>query len=463
MPIFTTNLLQIWAYSLHNPDMKRDLEEKLLSFLNKKDKHKNVLIVEGARQVGKSYLIKEALSKLSVEVLQFNLEESPIFRNQIDATKSFAEFSSFMQSEYDFKENKSLVLFIDEAQESKQLGSYVRFMKEKWQNKSVILSGSSMTRLFEESRVPVGRVDYLRLYPLSFNEFLRAIEKENYLDSSYSGNYSTNSDLIHEQLLKMYDAYLSVGGLPEVVLSYARGEKKDVQDTIRKQIYFSQQDDFNRKETSLKNHLFEDAMKAVANTIGYPLSLNRISNNYRDAKSALSIMESWHLILSCKQLSFSQTSNNFHPKCYLYDIGLTKQLRETVLPPLSLVDTVSPVLRTSLGGLIENAIYLNLLSGTGFLQDISGWRQGVKSQQEIDFVMRFEDRSIPIEVKASIRTHQAHCKSLLKYLEESSETLGILISAAPFAVKKEAGKTIILLPVYYASRQAIENLVHKYA
>ena len=442
--------------------MERTAFRELRDFIERQEEYKSVLLLEGARQVGKTFLINSYLEQeKNKKVIATNLEKDLLLRNKIDTSDSFEDFTSLLKRDFGFKDQEEQIIFIDEAQESKKLGSFVRFMKEEWKSKTTILTGSSMTRLFDGARVPVGRVEYLRLFPFSFIEFINGVGKGDLLESLYDGGWDLK-DSLHQELLEFYDIFLSLGGLPAVINSYIVGEDIARQNDIRKEIFLSQQEDFYRKEFSLKHHLFEDAMKAVANTVGHPFSLTRITNNHRDAKSVLEIMEQWHLILKCEQRSRISASRNFHPKLYLYDVGLLRQLRDTVLPSVKVLSKTSSVLRSELGGVVENALYLSLLSGKGFLQNITGWKKGPKYQVEVDFIYQIGERRIPIEVKASLRLHKRHYSSIIEYLKQCEMTLGILVSGAPYSEYLIDELRIINIPFYFADRFMIKLLVDKY-
>ncbi len=331
-------------------------------------------------------------------------------------------------------------------------------MKEEWENKSVILSGSSMTRIFAEVRVPVGRVEYLRLFPYSFREFLRACNAEHHLDSAKEKSF-TISPQHHQDLLSLFNSFLAIGGLPEVVNSYVKGEDAVQQQNRKMEIYLSQAEDFQRKQPAVKQHLFGSAIQGVANTLGFPFSLSRISNNHRDAKKILELLAAWHLVLPCSQRSVSITSTKSHPKYYLYDIGLARQLRETTTPSLSIIETINSSLRTGLGGLIENVVYLDLVRGKGFLQDTNGWKSSPKRPVEVDFIHKTGEQAIPIEVKAATKVSSKYHSSILEYLRQSGGKLGILATAAPFSVVQTGEVKIINWPVYAGLSENLKSIM----
>lgn len=420
------------------------------SFLVREETHKNVLVVQGARQVGKTFLIEACLRNVAEgrTIAAFNLEKSPLLRSDINQSSDFNDFMLVLKK-YGYTPTPNSILFIDEAQESPKLGSFVRFMKEEWQKVSVILSGSSISKLFDgATRVPVGRIEYLRITPLTFVEFLAAIKQEDLLREAIKMRDRV-TDHVHTELLKSFDRYLQVGGLPAVVLKYLANEPFEDLDKTRSEIYLSQEEDFSRKESKLKPHLFRDGTKAIADLLGSPFSLTRISQNHRDAKATLETLCEWFIAYKCEQDTLSPTSD-IRPKVYLYDVGLANQLRASSLPRISLTTTQDPVLRTVLGGLVENSIYLALQQGKGFLNQVSGWKKSSGGSVEVDFVVKVNNMAVPIEVKCSATFDQRHLSGVRLYLEKTKQHLGALITTAKYEEIISDDLRIVNLPVYLA-------------
>lgn len=434
--------------------MKRKIENILKNFLENDNPESKVLLVEGARQVGKTYFVESVLKDLDQnKVISINLEKEKDIKFEIAETKNFKEFTQWLMFKKGFKENQSYTVFIDEAQESKNLGSYVLSMKEEWKNTKTILTGSSMNKLFDENtRVPVGRIEYLTVRPFSFLEFLQFGNFTNQTD--FVQNFKMGDeipDAIHNELLKKYDQYLSVGGMPEAVKSFYK--EADFIQTLRF-IIASQQDDFQRKEAKIKNHLFIDAIKAVSGNIGYPFKKTHISKNDYDASAVLSLLKQWYIIVEVEQKGSSTTQNNFHPKEYLYDLGILRIFRETTIPKISAVKTLNEKLRTPLGGLIENAILLNMLEGKGGFYEINGWKN--KSGKEVDFIYKDIEKTLPIEVKASTKITNRHAKNLVHYLSEHKLKTGFLISLDKPKKMKMHGLDIVNIPAYLFSQDVIK-------
>lgn len=429
--------------------MKRNIEYILRDFCNNPSLESKVLLVEGARQVGKTYLVEGVLKDMDqTRIISINLEKEKDLKFEMDETHNFKEFSQWLSFKKGFKDNQMYTVFIDEAQESKNLGSYVLSMKEEWKNTRVILTGSSMNKLFDGSvRVPVGRIEYLTVWPFSFLEFLKFGGFTNQID--FIKNYTAGDDIydaVHSDLLNKYDEYLFVGGMPDVVKSFYK--KEDFAQVLRF-IIASQQDDFHRKEAAIKNSLFLDAIKAVSGNVGYPFKKTHISRNDYDASAVLSLLKQWYIILEVAQKGSTHTATGFHPKEYLYDLGVLRIFRELTIPKISAVNTLNERLRIPLGGLIENAILLNMLEGKGGFYEINGWKN--KSGKEVDFIYKDTERTVPIEVKASTKITNRHAKNLIHYLSEHKLKTGLLVSLDKPKKMKMQGFEIANIPAYLFS------------
>ncbi len=423
--------------------MLRDSQAHVQSYLASESKHSNVLLVQGARQVGKTFMIRNSLQQ-QPNTISINFEREPDVKLAIDSTKKFDEFVDLLTQRFAFKPHAGFTLFIDEAQESEKLGSYVRFMKEEWTLTKVILTGSSMTRLFpDDVRVPVGRVEYLHIQGFSFREFLRMHEVERYLDDAKSTKSIT--DELHQILLSWYDKYLHVGGLPDAVIAHKNGQ--DFESVLRF-IVASQRDDFLRNE-NVKSYLFLDALKGVANHIGSAAKFTHVAGNNYDAKKILQKLQEWYLVSEIEQRGESPTQS-FAPKRYLYDLGVLRMLRDNAIPKISLLHTLDERLRTPLGGLLENAVNIQISKGPPELGEIAGWKKNNKEPVEVDFVIKHHGVALPIEVKASLNVGERHCKNLFHYCKIFGTKRGVLLA---LDVKKSFSKDqvqIEVIPAYLA-------------
>jgi uncharacterized protein len=431
--------------------IRRDIEAKLITYLESKEEHSNVLLVQGARQVGKTAICKRTLSLVQDHrrCTSINLEERPDFKLQVDQCQNFLEFTMLLKNTLGFEPGQDAILFIDEAQESKTLGSFVRFMKENWSHTKCILTGSSMSKFFaDETRIPVGRYESLFVRPCSFREFLRSKDLESTYDG-YLRRSTAASPVIHEQLLKLFDEYTQVGGLPAAVV--ANQEHKDYRAT-HALVFASQRDDFYRKE-KLKDHLFSDAMQAVARQLANPSNLKQVAPTYRDATQIIEALKRWSLVHEIEQTG-SLPTQNFHGKWYLYDLGILSFLRLNALSTLSLLDTKNEVFRTPLGAIVENAVLLQLQAkehSVGHLA-ITGWKKNNKQSIEVDFVVKIlsnrQEQLIPIEVKASHHVNSHDVANLKHFLDFSGARAGIVVALEPPRQMKGENWEIDIVPIY---------------
>lgn len=432
--------------------INRIIFKHLASLLDVAADSTSVILIDGARQVGKTTLIASLLSQDPRPSISINLEEDLVFRNKIDQSKSFEEFQKLLMLYYQFNDNHKQILFIDEAQESEKLGSYVRFMKEKWKNTRTILTGSSMTRLFrKKQRIPVGRYRTVTVYPFSFLEFLSAIKKGLLREEIEQFAETLRiSPLIHKEILTCYDLYLKIGGLPEVVMTFAEnGDYKN----LREVILTSQKEDFIRRSTIDEQMLFQQGLKGIANHLGSPAKYTHISESSHQGKVIVEQLLLWHLAHEIEQKGINSTSQ-FLPKRYLYDLGVAQDLRNMPFPELSLLNTLNSSLRTQLGGLCEMAVLLNMLSSGPINGKIASWKKGSTDSPEVDFIWQ----GIPIEVKAALKVSKRNFSAVQRYLEQSEQDFGVVVSAAPYERFKVNKHTLLNLPIYLVSPDLILNL-----
>jgi len=435
--------------------IKRTREKDLKKILFLSTEHKNVILVEGARQVGKSCLVEEALKGIDSPKIELNLEVDAVARSRIDRCREFSEFHELMEDEFGFEGASKGVVFIDEAQESLMLGRFVRSMKEKWPYTTVILTGSSLTRLFRKDvRYPVGRVTRVVVRPLSFSEFLYGMGQEKLSQVLTSMEFRI-SPARHERLLELYDVYLETGGLPEVVLA-----ARDALDfhSLQRSLLASYEQDFIRLFGEEWLHVAQGCLASVANHVGFPSKLSSVLGQTSDKvlsqiKNLFSRLENWHLVFRSSQYGSSVTaSHDYLPKRYLFDTGLLRKHRETAVPPIRLLHTLDNPSRTPLGSILENQVACDL-AGMGF--ELSGWKKS-PSGMEIDFVLKREDSTVPVECKAALSVNKRHLKGILEYLRLHDQPRGILVSFAPFQKIEVSGKIVYNVPAYWTT--ALDSL-----
>jgi len=438
--------------------MKREIHNQLYTYIND-TKRRDVIVIEGARQVGKSYLVNHVLESIKKHVFSVDLEKEPKLRHQINQTENFTDFKTLMMDQYGLINNS--VLFFDEAQECQKLAMYVKSFKEDWDGVKVILTGSSMNRFFPKTiRIPVGRMKSMCVYPFSFSEFIRFIHGNDLADFILSAP-ETIPNSRHIKLLEIFDIFQTTGGYPEAVKAYHNNESAR---EIIEEIIASLEEDFQRKE-GYQPGLFGNALRGVANHIGSPSKLTHIDTTKYYAKQVIELMKTWHIILEVDHYSFDPNHSNFLPKRYLHDVGVANVFRTLSVPPVSVINTLDPLMRTPLGGLFENAVLINLLQGGSAYKKISTWKKSQKGNIEVDFIVDAQNspQKIPIECKATTKIQKKHIKNIIYYLEATGQKFGIVVSAAALETFKLNHDIIVMnLPVYLANAVNINAYFQKY-
>ncbi len=428
----------------------RRLEPTVLGFINGAFEHKNVLLIEGARQVGKTALTENAIARSGKRCCCVNLERDSLLRSLIDECVDFDAFTRLLRDRLDFQPGTDTVLFIDEAQESMLLGRFVRFMKEDWPRSTVILSGSTLRRLFRQGvRYPVGRVTRLLLGPFSFSEYLVAVGKRALAADILA--LDAEPDLHqHVLLLDLFDRYLALGGLPAVVLADPESAM-----AVREQIVADYERDFIRLFGEDLLPTVKSCFRSVASFVGSPSKNTSVVPNpssrvNEKITEVFSRLEGWHLLILSEQKGPGpEGSHNYLPKRYMFDTGVLRHFREAAVPSIRLAGSLPAAARTPLGGIIENQTSIEL-SRSG--KAVYGWKKS-SSGVEIDFVRKTPTASLPIECKASVVVNLRHTRGLCEYMRLYEQDSGVIVSLAPLGVlEPTGGGRIHNFPAYLAER-----------
>ncbi len=429
----------------------RNIEQELHGFIDSSDEYKDALLVEGARQVGKSTLVEHVLKQFSVPTITINLEKDRLFRLKIDECRQFSEFEDLLHISFGFDPSAGGILFIDESQESMVLGRFVRFMKESWPHTTSILSGSTLSRLFRQDvRYPVGRIKRLTVSPFSFYEFLLAGKKD--FLAEMLNEPSRISNVVHQELLLTLDKYLEVGGLPAVVLEYFQG--RDFRQ-LRSAVIADYEEDFIRLFGEDDLGIVKACFRSVANYVGSPSKNSSVlpcptTPVHHKINQIFSRLEQWKLLFRSEQHGVSpEKSHRYLPKRYLFDTGILRHYRESAVPRIGLIDSISSEQRKPLGGIVENQVAIEISRKTS---ELYGWKKS-SSGMEIDFILRHNDVLMPIECKAATRIKKTHLKGILSYLKMYNQKKAVVVSLSPYeTILIDGGFEVVNIPLYMAER-----------
>ena len=444
--------IALYFSHLWTKSMKRALLHSLIEWKNKKNR--SPLILRGARQVGKTYLVEIFAKQYFDNSITLNLETettlAPIF-SSLDPQKIIQTLSLSKQEK--IIPGKTL-LFLDEIQNCPMAIVALRYFKEKMPELHVIATGSLLefTLNNEKISIPVGRIEFLFLYPLSFTEFLIARDLENL--QTHLKRVSLKNPLdnaLHQQLLALSKEYFLLGGMPAVISEYI--QTKDSLECQRKQnnLLLTYQYDFG-KYTPLSKHkylqsLFDKTPSLIAKTFKY----NSIDPGYRsrEIKEAIQLLSNAGVIhvvyaSSASGLPLRAQVNEKKFKLLFLDLGLVQrslQLENLILQPnveLQLINS---------GQLAEQFVGQELLAyqDPSLPAHLHYWLRDKKSSMaEIDYVITFKNRIYPIEVKYG---KTGHLQSLILFMKEKGSEIGIKVSQAPLSFQNQ----ILNIPFYLIS------------
>lgn len=428
--------------------MKRDIEKILNEW--KFDKNRCPLLIRGARQVGKTYTITELGNTEFHELITINFELNPEYKECFKTLEpeNIIECISLLINK-DIIEGKTL-LFFDEIQECPEAIRSLRYFYEKKPGLHVIGAGSLLefTLSQENFRMPVGRVQYLYMKPLSFLEFLDAV-KENKLREFIENLKpdSTINDAIHNKLISIIKKYSIIGGMPAVVKEYIMTE--NLKKCIMRQTMIIQtfRDDFGKYANKTKFKYLQKLFYAAAKMIGKKFKYSHVDREIqsRELKNALELLEKSGIIYRVKKSRGGVPptdfySNERHFKVLFVDIGLMQNIcgvSEEILIENNLLNVYS-------GAVAEQFVGQELIAYQEYYKEpsIYYWeREAKNSSAEVDYIIQIGSKVFPIEVKAG---KTGRLKSLHIYLEKYSIPFGIKVSQQ----QKLISKPVLSIPFY---------------
>ena len=383
----------------------------------KNSKGRKPLILRGARQVGKTSVVKMFGEKEFDNLVSINLEKSKDFELFKDVM-SLEEFKKVINIAYG-KEliAKKTLLFIDEIQNTPNLIELLRFFYEDFQKLHVIATGSLLDVKIKKQglEMPVGRVEYAYLYPLTFFEFLEAVGEEALL--GFLRKVDIREDIpqgIHQKALKLFNEYALIGGMPEIVSLYIQKASQERLDSTYHALLTAYNEDVYKYALKADIKYISYALEQAPYFAGERITYSKFSGSLyrsREMSEAFSILEKAMLltqIRATKSVQLPLIGQEKRAKKLLYlDVGLVNFKNEIQSKFLRLKD-LSDIYR---GRIAEQVVGQNLLaSEINREQTLYYWgRNKSGSSAEVDFCLVQDGNIIGIEVKSG---HSSKLKSL---------------------------------------------------
>ena len=436
--------------------MKRALYKQLTSWKN--NINRKPLLLQGARQVGKTVAARMFGQKYS-RFIELNLErsdEAALFKQGHNAIDLFQAI--LLRKNVTASEGNTL-LFIDEIQECPEAVKMLRYFKEDLPEIHLIAAGSLLEIALSKAQIsfPVGRVEHLFIYPLSFAEFLTATGNE---EAAALLENVPVPDYAHKTVLELFHRYVLIGGMPEIVAEYII--KRDISDlsSVYKSLLQSYIDDipkYARNETMVRvlSHCIKMAPLSAGSRITFA-GFGESNYRSREVGEALRTLEKALIIKLFYPTVVTQIPilPNYRksPRLQFIDTGLLNYFAG-LQEQFFLHKDLHSLYR---GILAEHIVGQELIcSGTEELRTQCFWvRDSSQSQAEVDFVIQYREKIIPIEVKAG---KTGRLRSLHLFMDMCTHGYAIRLYAGPVSkeiITTPKGKqfTLINLPYYLASK-----------
>ncbi len=429
--------------------MKRDIYQKLIAW--KSSSQRKPLLLKGARQVGKTYILQEFGRQEYTRVAYLNFEEEPLlddfFKYSLAPEKIIRNLSLYLKR--DIRPETDLIIF-DEIQASNNALNSLKYFNEQANKYHIVAAGSLLgVKLAKPKSFPVGKVNFLNLYPLTFLEFLDAVGQSGLRKLiENTTEFIPYPEPFHRELIELLRTYYFVGGMPEVVQYYSEASDFFKVRTIQKEIINSYILDF------AKHAPVQDIPKLGLIWESIPAQLGKENKKFifsvlkktaraREYENALKWLEETGLVirvnlLKSAGLPLAAYVDQSIFKIYLLDIGLLCMLAK--IPPDTLVQG-NRLFKEFKGAFVENYVVQQIISHKE--TELYYWKSD--GSAEVDFIFQHENHIFPLEAKAGVNPRS---KSLLFY--DKKYKPGILSRTTLLNLKHD-GK-ICNYPLYAISR-----------
>lgn len=400
--------------------MYRTITERMEAW--KLSKNRKPLILLGARQVGKTWVMQDFGKRYYKNVAYINCDEEPLAKSMFEADYDISRILLVVQAitGVTVVPGKTLVIF-DEIQEAPRGLHCLKYFCEKAPEYHVMAAGSLLgVTLGHKESYPVGKVNMLRLYPMNFNEFLLAMGEDALHDILQQGDWVT-IDIMKSKFINMLRQYYFVGGMPEVVKSYA--ENKDLQEvrSLQHDIMESYRRDISKHASKTETVRINQVLDSIPSQLtkeNKKFIYGVIKEGGRAAQYELAIQ--WlidaGIVYKVPRVSILKMPLKAYEdlgafKLFLLDCGLLGQMADA---PAAQVLASDNAFTEYKGAFSEQYVHQQLTS-----QDINAYYwSSEKSPAEIDFVIQHDNRIVPVEVKAE---ENVRSRSMSEYIKNHSE------------------------------------------
>ena len=407
--------------------MQRFILKKLIEW--KESKYRKPLILKGARQVGKTYILKQFGKENYEGVAYFNFDHDKDLYNLFENTKNpkrILEQLAFIYGKAIIP-GKTLIIF-DEIQECPNALNSLKYFYEEANEYHIACAGSLLGIRLSHTSFPVGKVDFLNMYPMTFSEFLIADNAQNLVDYMDSlEKIEKIPDIFFNQLEEKLKAYFIIGGMPEAVSAWVNEKDMELVNKIQNNILSAYESDFSKHTQDSEANKISLIWNSVPSQLAkenkkFLYQVVKEGARAREYENALNWLNDANLIYKI----YNVTKTDFPLKAYndlsafkiyMNDVGLLRKMSNL---DSKIVVEGYKLFEEFKGAFTENYV-LNMLTST--LNLVPNYY--TFDRNEIDFIIQYKNNIVPIEVKANKSTNNT---SLTKYNEKFNNELSVRFS-----------------------------------
>lgn len=417
-----------------NRKILKDLQEWLISSSRKP------LVLRGARQVGKTWLVRYLAEQSGKVLIELNFERRAnlisLFQTQ-DPKIILRNLGASLGLEINLEKS---ILFLDEIQAAPELLAQLRWFAEELPELAVIAAGSLLEFVLKDHAfsMPVGRINYQYLEPMSFDEFLMALGQKKLLEYLEDLKDFNIPEALHQKLIEYFKEYLIVGGMPAAVSSWITEQSLIKVNQIHHDLLATYRDDFAKYKGRLNLNKLDEVLLAVPKMIGEKFMFSRVSpgggvgsNNSAMIKQIINLFEKARLCHSVLSTSANgvplgaEVKSKFFKEIFI-DVGLCNSLLGLSLNQINQVHEINLV---NQGGVAEQVVgqLLRTIEPAYKEPALYYWvREEKNANSELDYVLAFENKIIPIEVKTGV---SGSLKSLHYFMEVKKYKFAVRINS----------------------------------
>lgn len=419
--------------------MQRILQQYLTDWLSQQNR--KPLIIRGARQVGKTWLAYHLAQIHNLQLIEFNFEKQP------DAASLFAsnDVNQILINLQSSTEKTIIpecsLLFLDEIQACPEILAKLRWFAEDLPALPVIAAGSLLefTLVDHAFSMPVGRISYVHLEPLSFQEYLLAKGRHQLFE--YLQNFQLTMAIplaIHQQLMSLFKEYLIIGGMPAAVSSWIQNESLAQVEQIHHDLLATYRDDFAKYAGKISHEALESIMLKTPQLLAKKFVYSHINQNIPSVvlKKALDLLIKAKICYPVKCVGGNGTplatevKEKFF-KITLLDVGLVCALLKLKINQFSTIDDLTLI---SQGGITEQVVgqLLRTIESPYIAPELYYWTRTAKgAESEVDYLTSQQNQVIPIEVKSG---STGSLKSLHYFMSKKQYKLAVRINGDQVSV-----------------------------